>query len=176
MNRKIIVACLAVLVASPLPALAGFYGGGSLGAGWYGSDVDIDGAVESFSESATAWKIYGGLASEAFMCVEGGYRNLGSTSTTLGDQNVSFGTSGWDLEMLARIKLGPLFVFGKVGGIAYKTETSAGIEEKKKTGLLAGLGAWYSMGELGIRLEWEYLDVEVPDNVSMGTLGLTYEF
>lgn len=176
MNKKIILACLAIVIASPLPALASFYGGGSIGTGWYGADVQVNNVVESFSENATAWKVFVGLSSEAFLCVEGGYRNLGSTNTTFDGEYVSFGTSAWDLEMLGRVKLGPVYVFGKIGGITSKTETSYGTGDEKKTGLIYGLGASFALESIGIRAEWEYLDVDVPDSLSMGSLGLTFGF
>jgi hypothetical protein len=174
MSKKILLTSLSILLLSPLPALAGFYAGGGIGTSWYGADIQTTNITDNLSENATAWKLFVGLSSDSWMCVEGGYRNLGSTDTTVNGQYFSFGTSGWDLEMLGRFKLGPAYVFGKLGGFTAETETNAG--DDKSTGIMYGLGAALDLSGLGLRLEWEYLDVDVPDSLSMLTLGATFGF
>ena len=174
MIKRILLVALALLILSPVSALAAFYGGAAIGNSWYNHDPEAT-DVQEISENSTGWKIFGGFTSESIFGLEGGYRDLGKVETDV----VNLGafdskTTGWDVEALAHVKLSIFDIFGKAGAFFWNTEVNS--VEETGTSFLWGLGAGVTLGPIGLRLEWESMEVSTPDNLTMLSLGATLGF
>ena len=158
MNKTIWI-ILSLLIASLLavPATAkdsGFYIGGSIGSGNVEiSDIDFD-------ENDFAWKAYGGFTLGSWLGVEGGYVDINSDFT------------GWNFAGIAGIPLGPIRVFGKLGGI-YWDDSVSGSDDDGFDGAL-GVGLEFSLFSLALRAEVEYFSA--LDDVYLATVGATFTF
>lgn len=157
-------------------AQEGLYFGGSIGPSFINkkiTDINIDDI--KIDGKDMAYKIYAGYKLPAFLALEGGYRNLGRVSNELSEHN----SSGWDLNAKANLSLGPLQFFGKAGAffnnvkVTFQDPLHPEIDENN-TKFMFGFGAGLNIERLGLRAEWESLDISKGSKVSMLTAGLTY--
>lgn len=183
MTRKILIAALAVSLLGAAPAAAEFYAGLGVGNSFIGQEVqDAADQLQQIDENSTGFKFFGGYSSPTFFGFEGGYRNMGKVDGSVDNagtpQTYSYQTTGWDAEALGRIRLGPVDIFGKAGLFIWKTKTWVGDTPVNDDGLafLWGVGAGVRLGPVGIRLEWESMEVKTPDSLSMVSLGVTLGF
>lgn len=149
----------------------GFYIGASIG----GATVDakeFDAGDIDFSSTDFAYKILAGYQFNGILAVEGGYRDFGSPK----DNGVKIDPDGWDIYGVAGLPLGPIRLFGKLGGIAWETKSRFGDLSEKDDGfdLGAGVGLEFELFGLGLRGEVEYFDM--LGDTWMYTLGGTFTF
>ena len=169
MLKKIILMTLVAAILAPLPSLAGMYVGGSIGNSWFSHDPEAD-DIKEISEYSTGWKLFGGFQSASILGVEGGYRDLGKVT----DSAYYSKTKGWDVAAIGHLKVSVIDLFAKAGAFFY--ETDATLFNESDTALIWGLGAGVSLGGIGIRLEWESMEVKSPDSLTMLSLGATLGF
>ena len=180
MVKRILFACLAGFLLSPLPALASLYVGAGIGNSWYTHEVEVEeiaSAVKDVSDTSTGWKIFGGYNSDSFLSVEGGYRDLGEIKQTITGTTTSMydsRTKGWDVEALGRFQIAIVDIFGKAG--AFFWNTKGNYVDESGTAVLWGVGVGVHLGPVGVRLEWESMEVKNPDGLTMLTLGATFGF
>ncbi len=141
------------------PAVAkdsGFYFGGSIGSATVNID-DID-----FDESDFAWKLYGGYTLGSWLGIEGGYVDFNSS------------TSGFDAFAMAGLPLGPVRIFGKLGGIYWDSDVNGntGSDDGFDAGI--GVGLEFSLFSVAMRAEVEYFDA--LDDMYLATIGATWTF
>ncbi|WP_169307087.1 outer membrane beta-barrel protein [Ferrimonas sediminicola] len=151
----------------------GFYLGASLGSATIeqeGSDPDL--GDFNFDEDDFAWKIFGGYQFNGLLAIEGGYVDLGSPS----DSGSEVDPYGLDLFAVAGIPLGPMRVFGKLGGIYWDSDLTQDGDKISDDGfdVAAGAGLEFELGSFALRGEVEYLDV--LDGTWMYTIGATVTF
>lgn len=163
---------------------SGFYIGGSLGQ----STIELasqtsTGESFDFSESDTAYKIFGGynfgIIPLIDLAVEGSYVDFGSSSTTLSTgTTIQSDITGWDAFGLAALTFGPFSVFGKAGVISWDSDVIIGGVSSSDSGSdpAYGLGAKLQFGSLAARAEIEYFDVGDVDDLFMGSVGLSWTF
>lgn len=153
----------------------GIYVGASLGAATvqHNGPIYDDGRFE-IDDSDYAYKILGGYQFSPLFAMEGSYRDMGSVSSRLAETS----SRGFDLTAIAGIPLGPLRAFGRIGGTYWESDTHI---RQERTGLdddgfgfIAGVGAEFELGSLGLRAEVEYLDV--LDDAWMYSIGMTFTF
>ena len=161
---------------SELMAQEGLYFGGSMGPSFINKKIaDVDLQDIKVDGNDLAYKLYGGYKFPAFLAVEAGYRDLGSVSTDISEHN----SSGWDISIKPDLSLGPLSIFGKVGAffnnvqVTFKDPIHPDIN-KHNTKLMFGFGLGLNIERLGLRAEWESLDIAKDSKVSMLTAGITY--
>ena len=154
----------------------GLYFGGSVGPSFINKKLmDIEMDDLKIDGKDMAYKVYAGYKLPAFLAFEGGYRNLGRVSNELSEHN----SSGWDLNAKANLTLGPLQLFGKAGAffnnvkVTFKDPLHPDINENN-TKFMFGFGAGLNIERLGLRAEWESLDISKGSKVSMLTAGITY--
>lgn len=179
MNRRLpVFVSLAFLVFAASPALAqGPYAGGGVGRTLFGTEVKgLIGQVRTIDEGATSWKVFGGAASR-FAGIEGGYRDFGTVKTDFAGVNFESGTTAWDAAGFVRLRVPILDVFAKAGAMWWSRNSRLGsvTEDSKGTDFFWGVGAGLHFGPLGVRVEWEQLEIGSPDTLSMvsvsGTIG-----
>jgi hypothetical protein len=152
----------------------GFYVGASIGAATIeqsGSQPDL-GDFE-IDDSDYAHKLFGGYQFSPLFAVEGSYRDLGKPSS----KTATTALDGFDAFAVAGLPLGPLRVFGKLGGIYWQSTTRFDGGAKKSSdgfAFAAGAGVELEIGSLGLRGEVERLDV--LDGAWMYSIGLSLTF
>ncbi len=177
MTNRILLLTLTAVLLAPMAAQAGMYLGASVGNSWFNHEPQIE-DVKKISENSTGWKIFGGFKGDSFLGVEGGYRDLGKVKYK--DTNIDFSskTNGWDVEAIGRVKLALIDLFAKAGAFFWETEfaDSPSTATESGTDFIWGLGAGVRLGSIGLRLEWESMEVQKPDNLTMLSLGATLGF
>ena len=177
MRQIISIAILAALLALCPPAEAkdeGFYLGGSLGWTSLEQSVAITGVGKvQVDDNGYGYKIFGGYQLSPWLAVEGGFRDLGELSSG----RVKTELDGFDAFAVAGFPLGPIRLFGKLGGIYAKSNTrikngvrysNSGLE------IGAGAGLEFELGSLALRGEIEYFGA--LDETWMYSAGATFTF
>ncbi len=171
----------------------GFYVGASIGSSFANKKLTgITGEDFKISKSGFAWKAYGGI-SWKFLGIEGGYRDLGTLkdAETIMDGNGDMinvegesRTRGGDIFAKGTLKIAIIQVFAKAGGFFRRTDRSLfdvdsgedlldeGRDRIRNTVFAWGVGAGVNLGLVGLRVEWESLEIN-PDDLSMLTVGAT---
>ena len=183
--NKTAVFLVTILIGLSLsePALAkkyGFFIGGSAGSGTVQAEGTLPGGGDfDFDESNFAWKIFGGYTLGSWLGIEGGYVDFGS-----GDGAVdSMGTTGkgdvtgLDLFGVVGLPIGPVRIFGKLGGIYWDSEVKFSDGTKLSDDgfdVGGGVGLELSLFAIAIRAEVEYFDA--VDDIYMASLGATWTF
>src|SRR5216110_1566390 len=98
------------------PSLSALYAGGEIGQGE--QKFNCSGATPCDTKD-TAWRLFVGYQFHKMCSVEGGYADFGSGK--LGTSNIE--TTLWDLSVIGALPVGPVSIFGRLGG--YHGETSA---------------------------------------------------
>lgn len=190
MKIKAVVALLgltAAIAAAPaaaqlrMPSMSSAYVGAEIGQG----DQRWDCEGTSCDKKDTAWRIFAGWQAHRAFAVELGYVNLGTASFQDTGGSGTIETTAFDLSAIAGMPVGPVSLFGRLGGYRAESEGSFPGESlsNDKFGFLFGLGLGYDIGRnLGLRAEWKrYLRVgggafEDYADVDMLSIGALWRF
>lgn len=137
----------------------------------------ISGNNFKIDDSSLGYKVYGGLG-KGFLGIEGGYRDLGEVKQTNNNIRGISKTTGWDVAARGKLKLGPVFAFAKAGTFFQqnKYEISSETFKNNSISFLWGLGCGVKLGPIGIRFEYESLDLSENNNIGSLSLGATLSF
>jgi opacity protein-like surface antigen len=155
----------------------GIYVGGGIGDASI-ADTSSTPSGNQFDESASAWKAFAGYRFDLLPIVslsaEVGYRDLGQPDAAA----LEYSVSGFDYAVLGGLGLGPIELFARVGGMQFDVEkTSSGATTKfDGTAPLYGIGASFALGSLGVRAEYEIIDIDELDDVSMVSVSGFWSF
>ncbi|MBN2161507.1 MAG: outer membrane beta-barrel protein [Pontiellaceae bacterium] len=165
-------------MAGPKKGVDHFYLGGSVGSAQINESDDI--ADFDFDTDGLGYKIFAGynlgLGSGFDFAVEGSYVDFGrNTSSGAAYQDVE--CTAWDLFGVGKLDLGPIELFGKIGGFWWSGEIDAAEDVLNEFGdnLVYGAGAQIKMDSLAIRLEYERFDIDIA-NVDFVSLGASIGF
>lgn len=157
----------------------GPYVGAGIGNTYFSSEVrDALDQIKEIDDNSTSWKIFGGFRGPKFIGVEGGYRSFGEVSSSVSDQLFESKTTGWDIEALGRLEIAIVDIFAKAGVMFWSTDVTIlgkGYDDSG-TDFFWGLGAGVHLGPIGARLEWETVELDSPDNLSMVSISATLGF
>ena len=182
--RKLVCSATVALAAS-LTALAvhanGIYVGGGVGSAKI-EDSPGNSAGTQFDETDAAWKAFGGYRFDVLPIVslsaEVGYRDLGKPSASSGGVPVEYKLTGFDYAVLAGVGLGPVEVYARLGGMQYDLKKTRGATETKFDGsaTVYGIGAQMMLFGIGVRAEYEKIDIKQLDNVDTISVSAFYKF
>ena len=155
--------CAALINANPADAKdSGLFIGGSVGQSTINEDFaeDFPDLVEELDldDTEDAFKIFGGYQVNKVVAIEAAYVDLGERSAGLADLELT----GIPIYGVFGAPLGPVWLFGKVGGVFWESEVSVenlGSVDDDGFELTAGAGLELRLGRFGIRGEAEYFDV-----------------
>jgi hypothetical protein len=173
-NLAILLCCLSL---APAAQAGGIYVGGGVGNAKI-TDEPSTPSGSSFDESASAWKAFAGYRFDLLPIVslsgEVGYRDLGSPSAG----PLEYTAKGWDYAVLGGIGLGPIEVFARVGGMQFDVEKRSGGGTTKFDGSapVYGVGAMFKISKIGVRAEYEIIDISELDKVEMLSVSALWEF
>jgi len=177
MKKLIYLFTLVTLVFIANEAKSQFYAGASIGNSFINKDLsDLNGDDFKIDENSFGYKIFAGFGSK-FIGGEGGYRDLGKVQSTVNSIELKSKITGWDLAARGKVSLGPVIAFAKAGAFFGKSENDVGSYNytDNSTNFLWGLGAGLKLGMLGLRLEYESLEMG-SNNLSQLTFGGTIHF
>ena len=159
---NILVICLAgSYLCVPTAAVAGANSGIYLGAGTGNSTVQEN----SFDESDTAYKVFGGynigFIPLVDFAVEASYVDFGNPSSSAGNVDVT----GLDAFGLAGLSFGPFGVFAKAGAINWSSDSTFGSMSSSDSGTDSayGVGARFAIGPFAVRAEYEVFNIKNAD-------------
>ena len=136
------------------------------------SDVD---------DEDTGWKAFVGWRFAPFFAVEGGYTDFGQSDAPGDDLSDPFSldVKGISAFGVGIIPIGPIELFGKVGGARLKANYAIGADEFKdsSTEFAYGAGVQFAFGNVGLRAEYENFDTGGDaGHLDLISLGVTYTF
>lgn len=186
MNRCGNIASAFVVLAASLSAMSaqadsGLYLGGGIGQAKIEDSAGNPGGV-GFSESDTAWKGFIGYNFDFIPLIkfaaEVGYRDMGKADSNVAGVPVEYSLNGIDYSALAGFGLGPVDILARVGGMHYELEKNVGGVRRDFDGSapLYGLGVWFTLAGIGLRAEYEYVDIDELDKAEMFTVSAFYKF
>ena len=186
MNLRKIVCSILVTLAAGLASIcamadSGVYIGGGVGMAELKDSTGNPGGA-NFKEQDTAWKGFIGYNLDAIpllkLAGEVGYRDLGSPDGSAGGVPVSYKAHGIDYAVLAGIGLGPVDLMARLGGMSYKLEKNVGGIHNDYDGNapLYGIGLWFTIAGIGVRAEYEKIDIKELDDAQMVSVSLFYKF
>ncbi len=165
------------------PALAesGLYLGGGIGSATMEDDTGNPGGVD-FDESDAAWKGFVGYNLDLLPLIkfaaEVGYRDLGQPDRSLAGIPVEYSAKGLDYGVLAGVGLGPVDLFARLGGFQYDLDKTVGgvTREFDGTAPVYGIGAWFTIAKIGVRAEYEKIDIDELDDAHMLSVSAFFKF
>ena len=186
MNHRKLIILASLVCAASLPVVSAHAGSGVyVGAGAGESNMQDSTATGGvpFDKSGTAGKAFVGYYFDWIPLVrfaaEVGYRDLGKpTGMTVAGAPVEYQVSGFDYGVLAGLGLGPIDLFARVGGMNYDLKKNIGGVNTKYTGNAPayGAGVWFTVFGLGVRAEYDVIDIKQLDSASMATISVFYKF
>ena len=185
MNLRKCVLSIAVLAAgfSSLCAVAdsGVYIGGGIGSAELKDSTGNPGGVD-FKENDTAWKGFVGYNLDALpllkFAAEIGYRDMGKPSGSFAGAPVEYKAHGLDYAVLGGVGLGPVDLMARFGGMKYKLQKNVGSVRNDYDGTapVYGVGLWFTLFGVGVRAEYEKIDIDELDNAQMVSISAFYKF
>ena len=118
------------------------------------------------------YKIFGGYQATENFAVEGTYLDFGKSE----EGRFSMETDGLDVSAVGMLLIGPVDVFAKGGVIFWDTKGRGGLPDDHGENLSWGLGGAVRLGNVWLRVEGEWFDVELPSNVQTVTASVAWSF
>ncbi len=177
MNFKNLTSAILMLLISTTAVAggeSGFYLGGSVGQ----ASVEYDTADIKFDDDDTSYKVFGGYNFGVIplidLAIEGAYMDFGTQKSDDARLDAkAFGAFG-----LVGVNLGPLGLFGKVGGVNWDSDINfggAGGGSDSGTDPAYGVGARFQLLSISIRTEYELLQLDDAD-IDLFSVGAAYSF
>ena len=140
----------------------------------------------NFSEDDDTWKVYGGYRFSKWAAFEAAWQDFGEFDGVDPNTNpattIEFAAEGLALWIRGNVPLGPVDLFGKLGGLWWDSDWRvtgpAGQVRGSTRGLIGGLGlgVMVNLGGFGIRLEGESYNTSELSRFDSYTLGVQWRF
>jgi opacity protein-like surface antigen len=167
-TMKFMFALIAASAFAMSPAMAqdsGFYVGAGIG------DFGVE--VDGFSDSDTAFKVFGGYKFAKYFAADLEYLDGG----TVEDGGLEIDVSGFNLSGVGILPVGEKFnLFAKLGMILWDAETN-GFGDDSGEDFSWGIGAGYSFtDQFGMQLEYQGFEIEDTDTVDLISVSASWTF
>lgn len=175
--RRLLGMTAVIMVLNAGTALAsgpyiGFHGGAA------GVDVQIGDSHTNLESKEFSWKGFGGVGLGRFLAIETGYVAFGTAKQNVGGVELEQKLWGWDSAALLKINIGPVDIYGRVGGIYAKAQASVGSTKFDTDGFYAdyGGGVGIVLGKVELRGEYVLYDISDAGKPWLASAGLTLSF
>src|SRR6185436_6809355 len=103
---------------------------------------------------------------------------IGSPDGSVGGVPVSYKAHGIDYAVLAGLGLGPVDLMARLGGLNYKLEKNVGGVHNDYDGNapVYGIGLWFTLFGVGVRAEYEKIDIKELDDAQMVSVSAFFKF
>ena len=176
-----LTATLACLTNNATAADAGFYAG--VGAGQMTTTVYIPPArTELLDDSTNHWRVFGGyrlgIVPILDFAAEVGYRQIGTATQNVNGVSAEYKTKGADASVLAIFPFLGADLFGRLGVMQYDLDRVVNGTRASFNGSapLYGIGVGFRVWRLGVRLEYERLDMDEVKHIDGANLSVIYRF
>jgi hypothetical protein len=169
---------LTLLATASQAADSGFY----VGAGTGQATVEVASGGQTSNENSTPYRAFAGYRLGAIPILdfagEIGYRDLGTAEGTVGGSTVSYQSTGADAAALVIFPILGFDLFGKFGVFQYNLDKTVNGTTTGYSGTapMYGAGVGFRFWRLGIRAEYEYLDVDEANKQQVGMVSLYFRF
>ena len=176
MRRFCLTVVLLLLSSGIASAGSGFYLG--FHGGTSGIDVRLGSGRVRLESQDFAWKGLAGIGIGRFVAIETGYVKFGTARDTVAGIDVEQQLWGWDTAGLLKINIGPIDIYGRIGGIYWDAKVGVGNVSLGDTGFDVNYGGGLGvvLGKIEIRGEYVYYDADSIGDPWMASLGLTIGF
>ncbi len=171
--KRLITAVIICLGVTAIPVASAGQSNWYLGAGTGSSDID-----RNDLDDDSGMKFYGGYHFTDRYALEGGYTSLGTFDIDTAP-GADVEVDGYQVAGLARFSLKrQVSIFGKAGLYTWDSDVSGTgtASDDDGTDVMYGFGVDYSVGNWGIRGEWERFDESSSgdDDIDMISVGVIY--
>jgi len=177
----VLTATLACLTHDALAADSGFYAG--IGAGQMTTTDYLPPArTELLDDTTNQWRVFGGyrlgIVPILDFAAEVGYRKLGPATLNINGNTAEYKTKGADASVLAIFPFLGADLFGRLGVMQYDLDRTVNGTRASFSGSapLYGLGVGFRVWRLGVRLEYERLDMDEVKHIDGANLSVIYRF
>ncbi len=171
---------LVLLTGSAQAADSGFYLGA--GAGQAQISDDPSQLTGKFDESSTSYRGFVGYRLGVIPILdfagEIGYADLGSAESTIGGTATKYQAKGADASVLVIFPITILDLYGRFGAMKYdldKTFSGATTSSSGTAGVY-GVGLGLRFGLLGVRAEYDRIDIKELKSVDVGMVSVYFQF
>jgi len=173
---------LVLLLAGPAQAAdSGFYLGAGAGQSQW-KDNPSQTAGQEFSESSTAYRGFAGyrfgLIPLIDLAAELGYMNLGKADSTVGGTNTQYKAQGVDASLLVIFPITLFDLYGRLGAMSVKTDKTfnGATSSSSGTSEMYGLGVGFRLGKIGVRAEYDRVNVKDLKSLDVGMVSVYFQF
>lgn len=160
---RLALASLTALAIAPAAKAAdgGFYLGGGSGT----ATLESSFPAGDYKKDSTMWRAFAGYRFGWLpildVAVEGGYRDFGKSSTSIGGNNTEVKMTGWDGAGLVILPILPVDLYAKVGLLNYSLDKNYGGAASNASGTRTfyGAGVGFRVWRVNVRAEYERFDV-----------------
>jgi OOP family OmpA-OmpF porin len=170
----------------------GFYVGAGIGVpNLDPGDFDENFENLKFDNESFGFKLFGGYRITKNFAVEGAYTDYGSIKhheiLPVGQENLLFEIDvpidAWDLSVVGRLPVSnSVALYARVGGASYSADVRATIGDETDTTSWSGTDLTYGVGfdflfsKVGLRISFDWLEIEDTGGVFMPAASMTYKF
>jgi hypothetical protein len=160
---------------------SGFYIGAGVGQAQY-SDNPPQTSGQQVSENSTPYRAFGGYRIGVIPILdfagEIGYSNLGTASGTTAGVTTDYKAQGADASVLVIFPILLFDLYGRLGVMQYDLDRTfnGATTSNKGTAGLYGLGVGARFGPIGVRLEYNRIDIQELNNVDVGMASVYFQF
>jgi hypothetical protein len=176
LHRSGLAAALLLVLSSTALAASGPYVG--VHGGRSGVDVSLGSGELRLESTDFAWKGFLGVGLGRFLAVETGYVSFGTSQDSVAGTNLEQDLWGWDTAALLKVNIGPIDIYGRVGGVYWKSKVGIGNVSLTDDGFGVNYGGGLGvvLGKVEIRGEYVYYEASDIGEPWMASLGLTIGF
>ena len=184
MNARILAPhfILVLLLAGPAQAAdSGFYLGAGAGQSQW-KDSPPQTAGQEFSESSASYRLFAGYRFGVIpfidLAPEIGYMDLGKADGTVGGTNTQYKAQGVDASLLVIFPITIFDLYGRLGAMSVKTDKTfnGATSSSSGTSEMYGLGVGVRLGKIGVRAEYDRVNVKDIKSVDVGMVSVYFQF
>jgi hypothetical protein len=185
MNTRIRITALGfavvLLLAGPAQAESGFYLGAGAGQSQW-TDDPAQTSGQEVSESSTSYRGFAGyrLGIIPFLdfAAEIGYADLGKAEGTVGGTNAQYKAQGADASVLVIVPITLFDFYGRLGAMRVdldKTFNGQTTSSSSTSGMY-GLGVGFRFWKIGVRAEYDRIDIKDVKTLDVGMVSAYFQF
>jgi len=171
-----------LLLAGPAQAAdSGFYLGAGAGQSQW-KDRPAQTAGQEFSESSTSYRGFAGyrfgLIPLIDLAPEIGYMDLGKADGTVGGTNAQYKAQGVDASLLVIFPITFVDLYGRLGVMNVNLDRTfnGATTSSSGTSEMYGLGVGVRLGKIGVRAEYDRVNVKDLKSLDVGMVSVYFQF
>jgi len=173
---------LVLLLAGPAQAAdSGFYLGAGVGQSQW-TDQPSQTAGQQVSENSTSYRGFAGYRFGIIplldLAAEIGYMDLSKAEGTVGGTNVQYKAQGADASLLVILPITLFDMYARLGAMSVKLDKTFNGTTSSSTGTsgMYGLGVGFRLWKIGVRAEYDRIDVKDLKSLDVAMVSAYFQF